>query len=218
MLGGPFLGLRLSTAASWGSIAAYLSGTYEEELHPWIAEAVKWQPSVVADIGAAEGYYAVGLARLLPCAVIHAFDIDPEARQVCKRTIELNRADNVRPRGRISARLLERTLASRSLVICDCEGYELQLLDPALAPSLKSAFIIVELHDFIDPSISTVVVRRFEATHTIQVVHQGDKAEKARPHLAHLTSSEMTAATDEGRPGGESMQWAVLIPLDTGAA
>jgi methylase of polypeptide subunit release factors len=37
----------------------------------------------VIDIGAAEGYYAIGFARRLPAARVIASDLDPVARLLC---------------------------------------------------------------------------------------------------------------------------------------
>jgi protein-L-isoaspartate O-methyltransferase len=56
--------------ATEGALAPRLIGTYEDELHPHLAEALAADPEVILDIGCAEGYYAAGLARLAPGAVV----------------------------------------------------------------------------------------------------------------------------------------------------
>ncbi|MDX6689268.1 MAG: hypothetical protein QOG15_725 [Solirubrobacteraceae bacterium] len=212
VLAGPFEGLRLSRETSWGSAAPYLLGTYEQELQPWIEMALETRPSVVVDIGAAEGYYAVGLARLLPDAVIYAFDIDPQAQRASRCTARLNGVTNVRVRGRIDTSALQRVLVPGSLVISDCEGFERQVLDPDLVPALRNALVIVELHDFLDSSISTIITSRFERTHAVQMIDQIKRPRAKASQLGHLTPSEWVTAVDEDRPDSSSMQWAVLIP------
>ena len=67
-----------------------LVGSYEAELVAVIGAVVAAHPPVVVDLGAAEGYYAVGLARALPNAEVHAFELDEQARRACQRLADLN--------------------------------------------------------------------------------------------------------------------------------
>ncbi len=102
-----------------------------------IDEVIAQQPHLVVDIGAAEGYYAVGLARRLPRCRIVAFDIDPIARKMCRRLAKLNGVrDRVEVRGECDTTYLW-TLPPHSFVLSDCEGAEKTLLDPDRAPALK---------------------------------------------------------------------------------
>jgi hypothetical protein len=210
VLAGVFAGLRITTETSWASAARYLSGVYEEELHASILEVVDARPPIVVNIGAAEGYYAVGLARLLPQSVIHAYDVDPEAQRALRRTVKLNGVTNVRVHGRVTTTELQRILVPGAFVLSDCEGYELALLDPQKVPALRTATVIAELHDMIKPATSDIVMRRFRATHEISLVDEQHRAPDELVQLGHLTPAEIPAALDEGRPG--RMQWAVMFP------
>jgi hypothetical protein len=67
VLHGPFAGLmypRDLLLAQADAPIAKLLGTYEQELHPVFEEVIAKQPRTIIDIGAAEGYYAVGLALI----------------------------------------------------------------------------------------------------------------------------------------------------------
>ena len=75
-----FKGMRYVNHANSSTLSPKLLGTYERELHAFIAEAIETGYSHLIDIGAAEGYYAVGLALRMADCVVHAFDTDPEAR------------------------------------------------------------------------------------------------------------------------------------------
>ena len=55
-------------------------------------------------------------------------------------------------------------------MLCDIEGGEKALLDPALAPALARMDIVVEAHDGMDATISTTLIGRFAATHDIATV------------------------------------------------
>src|SRR5438105_426555 len=68
VLDGPFRGLRYPSASSLHSgLLPKLLGTYEAELHGPIEHLLKSRTyGAVVDVGAAEGYYAVGFALRCP--------------------------------------------------------------------------------------------------------------------------------------------------------
>ena len=203
----------MPTTTSWGSTATYLTGTYEEDLQPWIESIVAKKPSMVVDIGAADGYYAVGLARRLPGAVVYAFDIDPTAQRVLRRTVRLNGVKNVRVRGRLDTRALQDLLVHGAFVFSDCEGFEIELLDPIKVPMLRTATLIVELHDMIDPRCSSTINRWFRESHLVTIIDEAPKTARGRAQLDHLSPAEAEAAVDEERPADVAPnQWAIMTP------
>lgn len=211
VLAGPFAGLLLDPETLTGSMAPLLAGTYEEELTPALEGLIARQPPLVVNVGSGEGYYAVGLAKRLPQATVHAFDIDPAAKPMAESNATRNNARNLLVHGRIDTAKLESVLIDGALVISDCEGFEKELLDPMAVPMLSRADMLVELHDFLDPTITVTIRERFEATHEISLVPFEQRHLENRPQLAHLTSDEVTAAMAEGRPIDPwPMQWAVL--------
>ena len=64
---GPFAGMVLPDRACWGDgdLLPKLLGCYEAELHAIIEEILAATPDLVINIGATEGYYAIGMARRL---------------------------------------------------------------------------------------------------------------------------------------------------------
>jgi hypothetical protein len=61
---------------------------------------------------------------------------------------------------------------AKTLVICDIEGAEAQLLDPALAQGLASADILVEVHDCFNAGLSAQIAQRFEPTHKVRLIER----------------------------------------------
>ena len=55
-------------------------GTYEKELNSVIEEACAAHPSLIVDVGAAEGYYACGMALRNPQARVVAFEMQAKGR------------------------------------------------------------------------------------------------------------------------------------------
>jgi hypothetical protein len=209
---GPFAGMSYlpEEVATQGNLVSKLGGFYERELR----EAVqRWpdepQPDVVVNVGCAEGYYAVGLALLLPQAQILAYDINLTLQDKCRRLAELNGvADRVTVGGECTPATLAGLRAQRLAVFCDCEGYELTLLDPTLAPILSSALIIVELHDLDDPRITPTLLARFEASHEIELI-AAVASSQAPVDLSYLTERQRQVVQTE-RP--LPMNWADMRP------
>ncbi len=82
--GGPFRGMTYLAASSESCHIPKLLGCYEIELHPAIERAAARSYARVLNIGSAEGYYAIGLARRLPGARVGAFDADAVAQKACR--------------------------------------------------------------------------------------------------------------------------------------
>jgi SAM-dependent methyltransferase len=176
ILQGPFAGMEYVGEATEGALAPRLFGAYESELHPALARFAAQSPEVVIDVGCAEGYYAVGLARLMPQAVVHAFDIDPKARAACAVLAQKNGvADRVVVGERFDPDGFEAFADRRCLVMMDVEGAEDDLLRPDLSPSLARMNLIVETHDVYRPGVLGRLLERFAATHDIERLDQQPK-------------------------------------------
>lgn len=215
VLAGPFAGLRLPLDAGWGGLAARLAGTYEREIAGVVAEIVAAAPRSILDIGCAEGYYAVGLARRLPAARVLAFDLDPQARRACRACVRINGVRNVRVRGRVTPRSLRRHLSPGAVVILDCEGYEQALLDPDAAPELRACTIPVELHEFAAPGVTATIRERFRG-HDVELITARPRTREDAAHLTLLAPGDALAAVQEGRIAAAGpMQWAVIRPPGT---
>lgn len=200
---GPFAGMRYIEQPAEGSVYPKLAGTYEAELNGVIDSITATPYDAVVDIGAAEGYYAVGLAMRMPATQIHAFDVDPASRRLCAELARTNGvADRVSVHGAFDAAELP---PGRVLVICDCEGCEREVLDPAL---FRTADLLVELHEFLDPGITQTLVERFRPTHRVTLIDTLPR-DLQLPVLQRLARRDRAFAVDERRPA--AMQWGWFV-------
>ena len=204
---GPFAGLNYTRKAAGSALAPKLVGSYESELHPIWAQVLENRYDLVIDIGCAEGYYAVGLAKHLPGGPkVIAFDMDAEARLLCRElSIKNGVSDRVEVLGECDVPALKRVLKGRALVVCDCEGAEVDLLDAEQIPALKTADIVVELHDFLRAGVTPTLTQRFAATHEVQLIDSVKPDISMYPELEILTPQQRAIALDER---AEPMQWA----------
>ncbi|MFM7334422.1 MAG: hypothetical protein ACKO1H_08405 [Tabrizicola sp.] len=165
---GPFAGMRYPVQASEGGRAPRLLGAYEASLHPILETVIARAYPQVIDIGAAEGYYAVGLARRMPGTTVHARDTDPRARALCT---DLAKVNGVGPRVLVGPEVTHADLAlcahAETFILCDIEGAEGELLDPARAPELAQADILVEVHEGMRPGLLSTLTQRFAPSHRV---------------------------------------------------
>ncbi|MGH6719062.1 MAG: hypothetical protein ACREER_07060 [Alphaproteobacteria bacterium] len=211
--GGPFAGMALPTGVSDGCFLPKLLGCYEQELHGAIAALPRRDVRRVVVVGCAEGYYAVGLARLLLGATVVAFDIDPRARTLCAALATANGvADRVRIAAEATSAELDAALAEApAFLLCDCEGCEYALLDPARVPGLRRAHAVVELHGAADDAGRIDdLLGRFAATHDVALIGHGPRDPAAMPALAGWKQLDQWLAVWEFR--GQATPWAVLAP------
>lgn len=168
VLSGPFEGMIYDVRASEGSRTARLLGVYEASLAPVIETIIARAYPLVIDVGSAEGYYAVGLARRMPGTRVLARDDNPQARALCAALAARNGVgDRVETGGTMAPEDFALCSAQPTVVICDIEGGEAELLDPVAAPGLVHADILVEVHEGMRPGLLALLRARFAATHRI---------------------------------------------------
>lgn len=209
VVAGPFAGMKYLPAAAGSALLPKLLGTYEAELHCIIAEATRRNYEGVVDIGCAEGYYAVGLARALSQTPVYAFDTDDWARRLCRSMAKINGvADRVQVLGECVPETLLAMADQRILAICDCEGYEASLITEDLARRLAKWDILIETHETEAPHITEKLAALFASSHDIQVVLQRPRDATGFPSVMALPESWRQAAMEEGRHGVQHWLWA----------
>lgn len=214
---GPFKGLKYPEARACGS-ALYpkLLGTYESELHEFFRQAPLHGYECVVDVGCAEGYYLVGLGRMIPAIPLMGIDIDCEALTLVRKLAATNRIDASRLRlsGKFFEDALRPTLPARSLVICDCEGAEADIFSEANMDLWRLSDLVVECHDFLVPDVTVTLAKKLEASHQIEVIESAALASKVcLPKVDDFRSARVQhreLLVQEGRPG--TMQWIIARP------
>lgn len=215
---GPFAGMRYIRACVGSALWPKLLGTYELELNPAVEELIRWQPDVIVNAGAAEGYYAVGMARRCPKATIAAYEMFAEGRKLVKLLAAKNGiTDQLQIAAKLTPSILQERLAkaARPALILDVEGAEMELLDFEKCPALAKAFVLLENHDIASGSTLPEMRRRFAATHEIEEIPITARTMENLPSgLKSLATSglkeKFLSLLDEGR--GEAPPWLKLTP------
>jgi len=198
----------------WPDIASQILGQYEMELHRVLHDITRLSPDLVVDLGCGDGYYSVGLARLLPDASVVAFDQDTERDRSINVNAERNGvAERVSHGGPVTFRWLQTTLESAEtrVLLVDLEGLERELLNPDMVPALLATHMLVELHDHLATRTSVVLRERFGRSHGIREIEEGSRFPAEVPELRQMCSDERWALMSEGR--ATLGQWVWLTPM-----
>lgn len=214
---GPFSGMKYYNKIIWGALTPKWLGCYEKELDVVVQKLIDERYEVIIDVGAAEGYYAVGLAYKIPTAKVVSYDVDPIARHRQRQLSKLNVISNLEIRKLCSHEELEKRLANASekrVIICDIEGGEVELLDPFKCRILATCDILVELHrteKLSDAQMKSILSERFEKSHSILEIHQEkrspDLLRTKIPTLAKMTDEIILKAADECRYEEQVWLW-----------
>ncbi|MFM7727529.1 MAG: 50S ribosomal protein L11 methyltransferase, partial [Flavobacteriales bacterium] len=217
VLNGPFKGMIYPYMLSYGSsLTPKILGTYEKELHPLFDNLLARSYANIIDIGCAEGYYAVGLALRIPSAKVYAYDTDYKALNAC---IEMAKVNNVSDRiitGLFcnTESLRKFNFSSKTLIICDCEGFEIDLFNDDVIPFLSTCDLLIEMHDCFNIEISSVLRNRLCRSHSITSFYSLDDIAKALtyevPELLGYSLAEKKELLAENR--ASIMEWFYLTP------
>jgi len=166
---------------SWGTHAVgseltpKLLGTYEKELAPIIAALPFFDLAI--DIGAAEGWYAVGLLHRKIARKVVAFELAERGQTGCRDNARRNAvAGQLAVRGKCDVADLQHLLASppradfRILIISDCEGFESELFCGGVLELCHMAHLIIETHELLAPGAHERLARELAASHEVTQV------------------------------------------------
>lgn len=215
IISGPFKGMKFGEQRLSLPIVA---GTYELELNEVFQRLADRHFSRIIDIGAAEGYYAVGAALWQPRCQLIAYEANPVYHDSIR---QLAQSNNVSSRVTINGACQLRDLQILgndlvgSFIIVDVEGYEKELLDPHEVSALKKATILVEVHDNFVPQCEETIRRRFEPTHAISAFrsrprHPCEYPIESRISQLSFMRSALVQSISDGRT--EPNGWLLLEP------
>lgn len=212
VLNGPFKGLKYnSLEAYYSALYPKLLGCYESELHQVIEDCCKNKYSEIIDVGCAEGYYAIGLSIRFREAKVFAYDTNKKARELCTIMAHINQvSERIVINSYLSPNDLEHfQFSQKGLIICDCEGYEKDLFNKNNIANLIQCDLIIEIHDFVDITISNYLFNLFKNTHSIQRIKSLDDLDKIRKYNMNETDQldfqTKKILISEGRPS--IMEW-----------
>jgi hypothetical protein len=212
VISGPFKGLKFRQRFPTKPM---LLGVWEKEIS-FIWDSLQ-DFKYIIDIGAAEGYYAVGLAKRYPDPIVYAFEMKLSTQRLLQKVISDNLIKNIEIRGKCEYKdLLDfGAKLDDSLIVMDCEGYEMELLNDDSTSILNNTTLVVELHEMYAPGCTHELKKRFSSTHYVKEIKGKHRnVNDWPPELKILKylfpTSLLLHFMDEGRP--YPMNWLYMQP------
>jgi hypothetical protein len=205
---GPFKGLKLTSNTWWGGndLGSMCFGLYENELLEFLTSDSLNDRDTFVDIGAADGYYAIGLLKSNRVKKALCFELTSEGRN----TINLNWDINNQP-GEIEVKgdvftdfksSINNIDTKKSIVLIDIEGAEFSFLDIEVLRTLKEAVIAIEIHNWIPNFIDVYskFLRYANEFFDIEILDRKERSTLMFEELRSLTDDNRLLLTSEARP------------------
>jgi hypothetical protein len=207
---GPFEGMIYHERIAGVVPTHKLLGVYEKELWPVINTICRTDYSCIVDIGAADGYYVVGLARRISGAKVIAYEAQVQLHRLIRELAASNCvSDQIEINGTCDAESLSAALdgKGRCLIVCDIEGAEEVVLDPMRVPVLGTSDILVEIHDHLCPEVSCKLIDRFQVTHDIAEIESVARTREDYPFSHSGDVDLLVQAMNECRDPANKWFW-----------
>jgi hypothetical protein len=178
---GLFAGMRFPRSGT-GNFAEVL-GTYEICLVPVLEQVIARKPDTIIDVGAAWGYYSIGLAIRCPESHVVAYEVDPTRVELMEKYNRLNKLGHrIAMRGLCTTQALAGDLlyATNPFILMDIEGAEDDVLRADI-PGIERAEMLVEMHEVFIPGLTQRMEKRFSPTHRIRLIEQADLSDHSPP-------------------------------------
>ncbi len=216
---GPFKGFRFARNSWWGAPdrASMLLGMYEQEVLSSMRE-LSGKYRYLIDVGAADGYYGVGVlvGRLFERSF--CYEISQAGREAILNNAVLNGvSDQIVVRGKAEPGFqsdFSTSDAACSVVLIDIEGGEFDVLDHEALKKFSKSVIFLELHDwfFSDGDDRLQKLReQVEEIFKITVITTGPRDPSVFSELRQLSDTDRWLICSEGR--ARLMTWWRLDPI-----
>ena len=215
---GPFKGMKLSEDVWWSKndrITQTL-GIYEEHVLNKLIFFSREGSKRFIDIGAADGYFAVGMAFSKTYPEVYAFEIEPKGQERIKQNATRNSCrTSVNVYGEANIASLKKLINKefKSTLLIDIEGAEYNLLNTEMLSLLSGNYIICELHPWLvdnGDELQRNLLERASKKFHVELIFRETYAPNLFPEFNDLSDGERLVAVGEGR--GKNMQWLVLTP------
>lgn len=216
---GPFKGLHLSEKTWWSrpSRAAMLLGIYEKEILDLLMSIPEKYDTLI-DIGAADGYYAVGAIVSGKFSNSICYEISEKGQNAILDNGKLNNCEKqLQIFGAADSdfhKSISKNKLSKSVLLVDIEGAEFKFLTEDLFRAFQNSIIIVELHEWkLDNGdmLVELLEKRSSATHKITPLTMGSRDMSKFDELKKFNDSDRWLICSEGRC--QLMTWFRFDPV-----
>lgn len=216
---GPFKGLQFVDDSHWGASdkGTMILGLYEQEvLSEFLKIPNKYKTFI--DLGAADGYYGVGVLVNNIFEKSYCYEITEAGRNVISKNATINNvSDKVVIRGEATKKLaseIPKSDLDNSVLFVDIEGAEFDLFDQEFYKSFSNSIVFIELHDFFfadgEQKLNSLVSNS-KLTHSAKFIKMGNRDLSVFPELKQWNDLDRWMVCSEGR--AQLMTWVRFDPI-----
>lgn len=220
---GYFKGMKLGRLA-WGARDAgpMILGTYEHQVQSVIMNSPE-RYKVFVDIGAADGFYAIGLVLNGRFDEAVCFESNSKSRISILENAKENGVENKVSIHGTAERDFHTQLTAKlglnpkeMLFLIDIEGGEFEILDPEIFKALQKSMFVIEIHrtprDFQEKY--ALLVENASIFFDIETIYSSSSSSDFHQAMENWADEDRQIVISEGRR--YQMEWIVLTPKSSG--
>ena len=203
---GLFSGMQLGQDTWWGKsdLGSQCLGFYEKEILEIITANGPYDNFI--DIGAADGYYAIGMLHSVMASRAICFEVSDKGRVAIRKNWQTNGSPGLLEilgeANEVTVSALSPVITTKSLVLIDIEGFEFELLTPKVVSILSKCDVIVEIHNWVEdfPNRYKSLLMTLDNYFRIEIVKRSDRNTVDCSLLRSFTDDNRLLVTSERRP------------------
>lgn len=168
---GPFSGLKIPNEVSEILTISEILGLYESCLHPKFANLLNQEINNIILVGGNNGYYSAGISYLFNPLTFSIFESEEKFHPIINSWFLENKLSEIKIKGKATIEEFKAIKSKIDFLFLDCEGYEIELLNPQLFLWQQKAEILLEIHPFYIDNLIAIMASRFKSTHKIEIVY-----------------------------------------------
>ena len=201
---GVFKNLKINKDVTWGrgDIASKIYGFYENKIQEKLKEIKK---PILIDIGAADGFFAIGCLYSKLSKYCYAFEQNETSRLALRKTAEINKVTNqISIMGKVDNQSFLSSLPnnlelSKTVILCDIEGEEYDFFSETILKKLKKCNLIIEIHNESSNSKETTLLKLAKKYFNVNVLLDNNKDMSEITILHNLNDIDRNLIACEGR-------------------
>jgi len=201
---GIFKNLKMNHEISWGrgDIASKIYGFYENKIQQKLKDI---NNPILIDIGAADGFFAIGSLKSKICEFCYAFEETKKSRENLFKTAQINNVQNKlsiigkATKDNFFSLLPSEINFSKVTILCDIEGGEFDFFSDEILKTIKYSNIIIEIHKNHNKNLEIVLLERVKKYFDVSIIIDNDKNFENVSELHTLNDIDRNLICSEGR-------------------
>ena len=216
---GPFQGLQLQKKPWWGTsdLGSMCLGLYEKEILDFLFSNDLGDRDTFIDIGAADGYYAVGMLHSQRVKKAVCFELSQEGQDTILENWKKNHSPGlIEIYGDIFLNFEEAIKnidMSKVITLIDIEGAEFDFLNDTTLAALTDSIVVIEIHNWVEQFVEkySQFLRLASKYFKVEFVERVERPTVHFEELRSFTDDNRLLLTSEARPC--LMRFIKLMPL-----